>query len=252
MSGRTSPSTFRPVTPVSSIDLPTSSQINRCGKRLRKFYGGEVIPSIEDLDHAYDVVSTFRSAHAYPMLKVRYGVRSMLKTEDAGTAVSQRLKRVPRIVRKLHRMPTMQLANLEDIGGVRAVVADGPTLDRVRRRVERQWKKDFTRDPRDYIAAPKPMGYRAVHFVVVRDERAIEVQLRTKGQQQWAEAVESADARLGFNLKDGDGPAEMQTYFRLAGEMIYLAEYGRPIDGPLAVEFNIARAAVIAAGYYSS
>ncbi len=73
-----------------------------------------------------------------------------------------------------------------------------------------------------------------MHYVVVRDGRAIEVQLRTRGQQQWADAAESADARLsgvGVNLKDGEGPAEMIEYFAAAGELIFLREYGLEIGG---------------------
>jgi hypothetical protein len=37
-------------------------------------------------------------------------------------------------------------------------------------------------------------------------------------------SVENADARLGLNLKDGSGPAEMIEYFSAAGEVIFLSE----------------------------
>ena len=53
------------------------------------------------------------------------------------------------------------------------------------RRIRKNWSRDFTRDPRDYVAFPKDIGYRAVHYIVRRDGRAIEVQVRTRGQQQW-------------------------------------------------------------------
>lgn len=73
----------------------------------------------------------------------------------------------------------------------------------------RYWKPHLKRDPRDYIEFPKAIGYRAVHFVVTRDDRAIEVQLRTRGQQQWADAVEAIDARIDLSLKDGVGPERL-------------------------------------------
>ncbi len=44
------------------------------------------------------------------------GLRSMVRTERCQIEVSQRLKRVPTIIDKLLREPTMQLANMQDIG----------------------------------------------------------------------------------------------------------------------------------------
>lgn len=239
---------------------PSKSEINRCGELVRKVLYEGLAADAGDIDHAIAVISWFRAQHAYPMTKVRYGLTSMVRTAGADDVVSQRLKRVPRIVRKLHRTVgsatgRTALARLEDIGGVRAILRDGPELERVRRRVERNWKVAFKRPVRDYIADPKDIGYRAVHFVVVRDGRAIEVQLRTRGQQEWADAAETADARLadrGVNLKDSEGPAEMLEYFRAAGEVIYRREYGAPISYELTKRFNAARRAVIEAGYYNA
>lgn len=238
---------------------PSKSEINRCGEIVRKAAHEGLAVDNEVLEHAIEVISGFRAAHAYPMAKVRYGLSSMVRTENADVLVSQRLKRVPRIVRKLHRTvgsPTGRtaLARLEDIGGVRAILGDGPELDHVRARVEKRWKKDFKRPPRDYIMYPKEIGYRGVHFVVVRDGRCIEVQLRTRGQQQWADAAEAADARhgqRGVNLKDSDAPEEMLQYFSAAGEVIYRREYGIDIPFDLTRRFNAARRAVIEAGYYN-
>ncbi|MER7070990.1 RelA/SpoT domain-containing protein [Terrabacter sp. NPDC000476] len=240
--------------PAPIIELPSKTKINKSGILLKQVFHDGVIPEgllLEDLDEAWDTVNRFRAAHAYPMQKVRYGLRSMVRTQGASEVVSQRLKRVPRIVRKLHRMGNSNLARLEDIGGCRAVLKDGPELERVRRHVERQWRGQLAREPRDYIATPKDIGYRAVHLVVRRDERAIEVQLRTRGQQEWADAVEVADARLGLNLKDGVGPADMVEYFAVSGDVIYLREYGLPIDSTVLDRFEQARRAVIEAGYYT-
>lgn len=232
--------------------LPSKGQINRSGNVLRDFWrdpGG--VHDVVAIDEAIRVVSDFRAAHAYPMLKVRIGLRSMVRTEQVNDAVSQRLKRVPRIVRKLDRMGNTSLARLEDVGGCRAVVTDGPELERLRRRVVKNWRPAFAREPRDYIDQPKPMGYRAVHYIVKRDGRAIEVQLRTQGQQQWAEAVEAMDARRGYQLKDEIGPSDLVEYFRLAGLIIYRREYGLTITPEEWAAFNDSRSGVIAAGYYS-
>jgi len=146
-------------------------------------------------------------------------------------------------------MQGTNLARLEDIGGCRAVLQDGEELRRVLRRMRRRWNDTIVRN-RDYVTAPKAIGYRPVHLVVERDGRRIEVQLRTRGQQSWADAIETADTRLGMNLKDGEGPDLMVRYFAAAGELIYQREYGLPPTADLLTEFRAARAAVIEAGYY--
>lgn len=244
------------MSPAPEFDLPSKTQINKCGKLLRDVHAGTGDVSSDDLDRAIEVVSLYRAAHAYPMQKIRYGLRSMVQTEGAQEVLAQRLKRVPRIARKLHRMSggpagSTSLARLDDIGGCRAVLRDGAELERVRARVVSNWQGHFVRDPRDYIAEPKPMGYRAVHFAVNRDDRTIEVQLRTRGQQQWADAVEAADARLNLNLKDELGPAEMVEYFAVSGLVIYRREYGLYVEPHIWERFELARQAVVTAGYYS-
>lgn len=242
-----------------AANTPSKSQINRCGELVRTAIYEQADVPADELNNALKVITDFRAAHAYPLVKVRLGLRSMILTENATEVIGQRLKRVPRIIRKLQRTvnsPTGKtaLARLEDIGGVRAVFKDGAELERVRRRIERNWKNSFRRE-RDYITCPKDIGYRAIHYVVVRDGRAIEVQLRTRGQQQWAEAAEAADARLysrGVNLKDAEAPEVMLDYFRAAGEMIYRREYGLPIPSELEDRFSIVRTAVVNDGYYSA
>lgn len=118
------------------MELPSKSEINRCGELLRKatFEGAPI--DVQRLDHAIEVISAFRAAHAYPMAKTRYGLASMVRTERAAeVVVGQRLKRVPRIVRKLQRTVGTEkgrtaLARLEDIGGVRAILRDGSNAGR--------------------------------------------------------------------------------------------------------------------------
>ncbi|WOC12534.1 RelA/SpoT domain-containing protein [Gordonia sp. MP11Mi] len=239
------------------MDAPTKGEINRCGELVRRYAYEQAEVEPDQLDRAIGVITEFRAAHAYPLTKVRLGVESMIKTEHHMPVVSQRLKRVPRIVRKLQRTVgsaagSTKLARLEDVGGVRAVFTDGEELGRVLARIEKNWSSSIKRR-RNYIESPKPIGYRAVHLIVRRDDRAIEVQLRTRGQQQWADAAESADARLGLrgvNLKDGEGPDTMTEYFSASGELIYLREYGLDIPTAVTDRFDRARRAVVDAGYY--
>lgn len=203
-----------------------------------------------DEERAVAVLNHFRACHSQPLLKVRMGLTSFVKGASVEGVVTQRLKRQPRIIRKLLRMPKSQLARLEDVGGCRVVVGDGAELVRLRSHLVKKWCGDITRE-RDYITDPKDIGYRAVHIVVERDFRKIEVQLRTEGQQSWADAVEAADSRHNLNLKDGDGPDEMVEYFKVSRELIYTMEYKLDRPAELRRRFRDARRAVVDAGYYS-
>jgi len=143
------------------------------------------------------------------------------------------------------------LVRLEDIGGCRVVVANPGDMDRLCRRIRKNWSGDFARSERDYVEAPKAMGYRAHHFVVRRDARAIEVQVRTVGQQRWADAVESIDARLKLNLKDETGPDSLMENFKIAGEVIFRQEWGLEIPEELINEIVASNELVIREGYYT-
>ena len=238
--------------PTAQPVLPSKEEINRCGFYLAQVHRGDADVEIDlgRYDRAVQVVADYRAAHGYPLGKVTMGLRSMVNSEGGAIVVSQRLKRSPRIVRKLARMGNSKLARLEDVGGCRAVLADPDELERVHRRLKKRWSTDVVRE-RNYIDKPNMMGYRAVHLVVQRDERRIEVQLRTQVQQDWAEAIEKADARLKLNLKDGEGPAEMIEFFGIAGEVSYRLEYGLDLADELLERLDAARSSVVKQGYYS-
>lgn len=239
---------------VAPTPFPSKSQIQKAGKYLRDCVRGDVTAADFDqerFERSIDIVTVFREAHGYPMTKIRGGLASMIATEGIDAALSQRHKRVPRIVRKLVRMGDTNLSRLEDIGGCRIVVQTPKDMDAICRRIRKNWTSAFTRDPRDYIANPKEIGYRARHFVVRRDERAIEVQVRTVGQQRWADAIEAIDGRLGLNLKDGEGPESLLENFAIAGEVIYRREFGIAIDDELVDRLVASNKRVIDEGYYS-
>lgn len=231
----------------------SKNHINKCGNLLRDYISGvEPEPSAVDLEHAIDVVTEFRGLHAYPMTKIRMGLTSMVRTVEIDAAITQRHKRVPRIIRKLCRMEKTSLARLEDIAGCRVVVDSPADSEALCKRIRRNWLSAFAREPRDYVANPKDIGYRAIHFVVRRDGRAVEVQVRTRAQQQWAEAVEAMDARRNLNLKDGVGPSELIEYFSTAGQVLHHREYDLPMSSDLVDQMRAAQEAVISAGYYTA
>ena len=233
--------------------LPSKSAINHAGEFLVSVGKNGVAVDFDKYAEAYEILDSFRAVHQQPMTKVAMGLRSMVHTVTrADPIVSQRLKRSPRIVRKLVKMGNSSLARLEDIGGCRAVVQNLEELEAVRDRIEAQWgqRYDQIRRERDYVNGPQPTGYRALHWVVERDGRRIEVQLRTRLQQQWANAVEAADARLGMTLKDGVGPVSMLEYFQTLGDYMDTLDHHVP-DEALRGLLTARESTVIAEGYYS-
>jgi hypothetical protein len=95
--------------------------------------------------------------------------------------------------------------------------------ERDAQRIRRNWD---VREIHDYVASPKDTGYRALHVVVSRDGHPVEIQLRTPGQHDWAEAVERWAARTQFRLKDGKGPSDLLSYLELVAWGISIDEQG--------------------------
>lgn len=206
----------------------SKSRIDKAGRVLRAWWTSEQDVGDDVLTPHARVAFHYRATFQDPLKKVTVGVRQFVARESAEVIVGQRLKRMPQILNKLDRFSSMRLSQMEDIGGCRAILPGGATeVQGVVRRIRRNWEVGFYRD---YVREPKRTGYRAVHVVVVRDGRFIEIQLRTPGQHAWAEAVERAAARTGFNLKDGEGPPELLTYFDMAAWAVDMEERGQTID----------------------
>ncbi len=230
--------------------LPSKGTIDRAGAYIVALANNSDDLDIKRYIDSYELLDVFRASHQGPMTRVTMGLRSIVRTATrSDPVVSQRLKRSPRIVRKLVRMGNSNLSRLEDIGGCRAVVQNLAELDMVRTRIERVWSAQIRRR-RDYVDNVPPSGYRAAHWVVERDGRRIEVQVRTRLQQQWANAVESADSRLDLTLKDGVGPESMLEYFSALGDYMYSIEIGKP-DRSLRERLTAAEDSVIEEGFYA-
>jgi putative GTP pyrophosphokinase len=209
---------------LSDIPLPASrTQIDRAGERMRAWWSDLSLPaSLLDTDpelrDAAILMTQFRLSFQDPLGRVRMGLQSFVSTEGAPIVVAQRLKRAPTIAGKLVRMPTVRLTQMQDIGGCRAILPSQDHVDRVVRRIRRQgWE---IRGIADYASGPKSTGYRAVHVIVDRRGRLVEIQLRTPLQQRWAAEVDRAAGQVGVALKDGAGPPEIaEPFAELAEEM---------------------------------
>ncbi|MCK9374866.1 MAG: RelA/SpoT domain-containing protein [Syntrophobacterales bacterium] len=210
----------------------TKNQVNKSGNILLR--GTE---DYKQVLWAIDVLDNWRSCHGYPINTFQSTLRQKLKAIDQKAIVAQRLKRVFSIYEKLKRFKSMQLARMQDIGGIRAVVS---TLDNVRALETNYRNTRFNHElvaERDYITNPKSSGYRSVHLVYryknpiepQYDGLFIELQIRSRLQHAWATAVETMGTFLDHALKSSEGPKMWLNFFSLTGSAFAHIEKTPPV-----------------------
>lgn len=161
---------------------------------------------------------------------------------DKKALVAQRLKRMPSIIAKLERFRAMQLSQMHDLGGCRAVVRSIGQVDKLVDLYEcRPCKAAKFYKKYDYISQPKDDGYRGVHLVYKYhslDEsrsrfngRRIEIQIRSKRQHAWATAVETIDTFTGQAIKSGIGSQHWKRFFVLISSFIASMEKRPLVSG---------------------
>lgn len=217
--------------------VPSKGEINRSGELLRQVRLNPLLFSVAERQAAIQIVEDFRKGYSYPLLKVNTGLRAMVAQVTSDIVVAQRLKRMPQIIHKLERFPGTNLARMEDIGGCRAVLETPDEVNLVHQKIIRNWAIIRARD---YVQSPKPSGYRAIHLVVERDNHRIEVQLRTKRQQAWANVVEKVAASYRLPLKDEIGPDEVMEWLLLAAEGIAYKDRGENVSTALKAQLSTA------------
>jgi GTP pyrophosphokinase len=226
--------------------VKSKKAINRAGIVCRDWWMTPKARVTDEVVEGWNDVVEWRSSFDRPLKTTTQGLRGFAKREAGSKrepVVAQRLKRMPTIVDKLARHENMKVTQMQDIGGCRAIMATEKELRGVLRRIERNW--DVRGEVKDYIAEPKPDGYRAVHVVVIKNDRMIEIQLRTPLQHEWALATERLTLRLREGVKFGVGPPDLMRYLRMAAEAMALTENGQPVDEGFTKEFENLRQQVM-------
>jgi len=201
-------------------------------------------------EQALRIISNWRASHAFPLQIIKMMLKKRAQRTDGRALVSQRLKRLPSIRRKLVRdqTETIRLSQIQDIGGCRAVLSTISAVDRLVKLFDLGVAKNPTGrhalvgKPKNYIQEPKTDGYRGMHYVfkyksnsparAVWSDLRIEVQVRSQLQHAWATAVETVDTLTGQSLKfalgSNIGDPQWRRFFALMGSAMALRER-RPI-----------------------
>src|ERR1700732_433244 len=137
----------------------TLNQVDNAGRCLvepRKKAG--------EFGEAFRILFNWRAAHSLPLNHFYLTLRGRAKKVDPRALTAQRMKRVESIFRKLSRRPTMQLSQMQDIGGCRAIVSGMKTLNELMRLYNSRPLRYSLRPARAYIENPNNDGYRSGHF----------------------------------------------------------------------------------------
>ncbi|OOR90197.1 (p)ppGpp synthetase [Moraxella caviae] len=208
-------------------------------KKQVKKAGEQLVANPKD-SNAMQILSQWRSLHAYPINTFQALLRkhiTKLKLKDS--MIAQRLKRTPSIIRKIQRFEGMNLARMQDIGGIRVIVRSVDDVYRLHDSlIKGRHQHEPLLPPKDYISQPKPDGYRSLHQVFKYKATAhsesdglnIELQIRTKLQHYWATAVETLGLIEKSSFKTGQGSDEYKLFFRLASVLFAYAENQAVID----------------------
>jgi putative GTP pyrophosphokinase len=226
----------------------SKGQVNRAGRLLlgvaetASHLGADRVASgfdAEEIILAIQTVKWWRTLHARPLSNVAANLRYHVEKEGGRvggrTEVAQRLKRWTTIIDKLAREPKMQVTQMQDIGGVRALLPSLPHIYAVSRRLRKTWTIVRVRD---YIAEPKPSGYRALHLIVRRGGYPVEVQLRTVLQDAWANQVEEDGRQIGVGLKFGAGATDIHAYYLAVSDAFALLDLGEALPEELETALN--------------
>ena len=186
-------------------------------------------------DDANSVLKQFRENHLQPMTLLRDTIERTLKKHNIDAIVSQRLKRIPSIIKKLELQKSMKLSRMQDIAGTRVIVNTIAEVNLIRdelRKIENHSDFKFTfANEKNYIIAPPASGYRSLHLVYKYDKNVpldeqcrIEIQLRTKLHHSWATAVEVAGTYLRQPLKQSIGNEQWLEIFKDISRLFIMFE----------------------------
>lgn len=208
---------------------------------------GKAYQNSADTPDDIRLIDQWRASHGYVINTFQIWLKRKIQKEVFSVEFAQRLKRRNTVLDKLKRVdpsgvPLIRdVTSMHDFAGCRLIFDDIEDLTSFReslhdansmRNVRHELKHDL--EKYDYIAHPKPTGYRGIHDVfkhIPRSHRRsdelrpwdgllVEIQYRTRAQHAWATAVEISDLLDGERTKFDLFESKRSRFFTLASELI--------------------------------
>jgi ppGpp synthetase/RelA/SpoT-type nucleotidyltranferase len=195
------------------MSMPSNRAIDRLGERLRA--GAHA-------DGDDELLAEFRASFADASQSVEAAIRGLGYSVGVRSSKSR-----TSIVAKLRRQ-TINLTQIQDIAGCRIIVNDLVEQDLAVSRIRGVLD---VRDVKDRREAPSH-GYRAVHLIAVAGGRRVEIQVRTRVQDRWAQFAEKLSERRGMDLKYGAGDPHLLELLRQGSERAYFFDQALKRLGP--------------------
>lgn len=182
----------------------TKSQINKLGDRIRnnKTLEGDA-KLLDDFRNSFNESFEMVSAELKKIIKPYYK-NTTLTNRQTKTSIS--------IKEKLVRLKT-RLSEMRDIRGCRIVADDSVLVYKILYKIKKSKLTILKIDFRE-----EEVGYRAIHIIVLVQEKPIEIQLRTRLQDIWANICEKYSSKEN-DLKYGFKEAEVRKSFQRISEM---------------------------------
>jgi len=207
-------------------------EVNRAGEIFLNQQASDA-----EKDYALTVINNWRTSHNFPLNTFQMRLRKIAKSINTDSLIAQRIKRLASIKLKLERFEGMNMAQIQDIGGCRAIMKDMSEVDQLvnNYRHESRGIKHKIAKEQDYIQYPKNSGYRGVHLIYkyksdknpVYDDMRVEIQIRTLMQHAWATAVETVGTFIQQSLKSSQGEADWLRFFIVMSSAMAIKE-GKP------------------------
>ncbi len=218
-------------------------QVLAAGEALRRrdsATGAFVDLPADELRTVREVIDNWRGAHNRPLVTLRMNLQNHVGHVGPHRRlpiVAQRIKREESIRHKLRRFAWLNLLDMQDIGGLRAIVSTVGQVRELRDRHKqgRSKRQRFIRED-DYLDdKPKASGYRGIHLIYAFDcpgtswhDLNIEIQLRTLLQHEWATTNEVVGYGRGEKFKSGEGDPRWLRMFTLTGAAFAHMESTKP------------------------
>lgn len=191
----------------------TKSKIDNAGQALAK-------GQFKSEDHELEcelIFDDYRRAHLQPLTETTYIVQQWLDQFDKQYYIAQRLKRRPQILRKMRRF-SVRLTQLQDIAGNRVIVDTNDDVEALRLflrdKIKNAADMSLHRETDYRILGRDDTGYRALHLILEKTGVKVELQLRSRAQHHWAEAIERTSVIYGQHLKENEGSPQVIDYFK--------------------------------------